>query len=381
MLLSACGTGIIEQGTGVNGPGPVSVSNVGGSTGASGSSSGNSSGSGSTQSGGSSASSNGRESWVWVYTNWQTSLNAIAANPNSFTHISPTFYSLNYNYTSGVPYYSNCPFSSGLNCSANGTNNFDGLTTAQFTAAVKSYGMVTIPAIYAGSANSGSDQGVQNILANTGNAAQNFIDAMVTEAINNGYGGYNLDWEMGSTVGAADANAFVAFVNQFKAALAAHGMTLSLDAIVSNINGTWCSGNNGYLDFAKLARSSIDRVIIEDYTQYLGTASNQCQTAVLSSSSPASCPVSSNNQDVTAVGLLNFMCTNLPDDMVVIGLEAYSSASNAIAGSAISAMQSYGMNKVAVWPQVQSGYPFLSASGLVASESNWYSLLLGFLGQ
>lgn len=320
-----------------------------------------------------------RESWAWVYTNWQTSLTAIGANPNSFTHVSPTFYSLNYDYLSGVAFYANCPVSSGYICSANGNNSFDTMTTAQFAAQVKSLGMATIPAIYAGAANGGTDQGVQNILANTNGAGTNFISAMVTEAVNNGYDGYNLDWEMGSGVTASDANAFVSFANTFKSALAAHNMTLSVDAIASNINGSWCSGNNGYLDFAKLSNSSIDRVIVEDYTSSLGANTTQCEAVLLSAASPAQCPVNSSNTNVTAVGLFNYMCANLPANMIVIGLESYSGGTNPIAGSAIGILESYGLHKVAVWPEVETGYPFLSANRLVATQSDWYGLLSSFL--
>ena len=253
------------------------------------------------------------------------------------------------------------------------------MTTAAYTKQLASAGLATVPAIYAGSANGGSDTGVENILNNTNGAATSFIAAMVQEAVTNGYAGYNLDWEMGSAVGGTYADKFIAFVNTFKAALKPHGMSLSVDAIVSNINGTWCSGNSGYLDFNKLATSSIDRVIIETYTSTLGTAFSSCQAVVLSTSAPAACPVNSSGNDVTATGLFNFMCHNLPASMVVIGLETYSTGSNPIAGQAVSIMRQYGMSKIAVWPQIEGSYPFLSAQGLVASQADWYSLLKAFL--
>ncbi len=315
-----------------------------------------------------------------MYANWANSLNTIVSNASSFTHISPTFYTLNYNYQSGVAYYTTCPSSGGAyNCSSNGMNNFGGVTTAAYTQKLKAAGLATVPAIYAGSANGGVDESVENILNNKDGTASNFISAMVQEAVTNGYAGYNLDWEMGSAVGSSYADKFISFVNTFKAALAVHGMTLSVDAIVSNINGTYCSSNNGFLDFSKLATSSIDRVIIEDYTASLGTSYSSCQAVVLNASSPASCPVNSSGSDVTASGLLNFMCHNLPASMVVIGLESYSSASNPIAGEVVTMMQQYGMSKIAVWPQLEGSYPFLSAQGLKANQSDWYSLLKTFL--
>ena len=323
----------------------------------------------------------GHESWAWLYTAWQPSLNAIATNKASFTHISPTFYSVNYNYQSGVAAYSTCGSGSlgGYNCADMGTNNFDGLTTKQVTQQLTAAGMATVPAIYGGGANGGTDSGVHNLLNNTNGAATAFISAMVTEAVNNGYAGYNIDWEVTSATGSAYADKLVTFLNNFRAALAAHGMSLSFDVISSNINGTWCSGNDGYADFAKLSASTVDRIIIEDYTASLGTMSTSCQAATLSSSSPIVCPINSNGSDVTAIGMFNFMCSNLPASKIVIGLESYSGATNDMAGQAFAAMKAYGFTRVAVWPQAEAGYPFLSSAGFVSTASNWYTQLSAFI--
>ncbi|HET6345432.1 MAG TPA: glycosyl hydrolase family 18 protein [Myxococcota bacterium] len=319
------------------------------------------------------------ESWVWVYADYSASLTQILTHLQSFTHISPTFYTVNYNYTSGVPYYSNCPFVSGsYNCSRQGANDFGGMTTAQFTAKVKAAGLLTVPAIYGGGANGGTDIGVQNILNNTNGAGTNFINAMVAEAIANGYDGYNIDWEVSSATGAAYADKLVAFINAFKAALP-RGASLSIDLIVSNINGTWCSSNNGFADFAKLAKSSLDRVVIEDYTASLGTPTNSCQPVLLSSSKPVACPLNSAGSDVTAMGLMNFMCANLPPSMVVIGVMSHSSGTNRIAGQLFDAIRSYGIRNVAVWPEVEGAYPFLSGNAFIAPQSDWYSLLTAYL--
>ena len=308
-------------------------------------------------------------------------MNAITANKASFTHISPTFYSVNYNYQSGVAYYSTCGSGAlgGYNCADAGTNNFDGMTTKQVTAQITAAGLKTVPAIYGGGANGGTDTGVQNLLNNTNGAATSFIAAMVSEAVSNGYAGYNIDWEVTSTTGSAYADKLVTFLNNFKAALAVHSMALSFDVIVSNINGTWCSGNNGYADFAKLSASTVDRIIIEDYTAALGTMSTSCQSAVLSSAAPIACPLNANGSDVNAIGLFNFMCSNLPASKIVIGLESFSGASNDIAGQEFTAMEGYGFTNVALWPQAESGYPFLSNAGYVPTTSNWYTQLAAFL--
>jgi hypothetical protein len=314
-----------------------------------------------------------------VYVNYPASLTAIAANVGSFTHISPTLYTVNYAYASGVAYYSNCDGSP--SCTDSGTNSFDGLTTAQIASQINGLGLATVPLIYGGAGNNGVDTGVQNILNNTAGAQTSFITSMVQEAVTNGYAGYNLDWEVGSGVDATYATSFVSFVNAFQSALAAQGMTLSADAVASNINGTWCSSNDGYLDFGQLSTSSLDRLIIEDYTASYGTSYTSCQSVILSAANPVSCPLNTGGTDVTFTGLLNFMCSNLPAGMVVIGLQTDSTNTNGFAGQAISTLQAYGMDKVAVWPEQEGTYPYLSSQGLVATQADWYAVLAAFLTQ
>jgi len=312
-----------------------------------------------------------RESWVAVYVDYANALASIGANPASFTHVCPTFYTVNYDYQSGVAYYSTCPTNGTFVCNGTGagSNSFAGLTTGQFTAGVTALGLKTVPVVYGGAGNGGTDAGIQNILDNASGEGDAFIAAMTAEAVANGYAGYNLDWEV-AALGSAYADKFVAFVNKFKAALGP-GMSLSVDAIVSNVNGTWCSSNNGYLDFAKLAASSIDRVLIEDYVNALGTATTSCQGVVLSSTNPVGC-------DFTLTGELNMMCApNLPVDKAIIGLEADPSATNAIAGAAFSAIESYGFTRVAVWPQA----PFMNATGIEPAAATWYGLLENFLSR
>ncbi len=398
LALSACSSSSTPPHTTAGGSGGVSstgaaTSTAGSSTTTSSSSSGgvastSTTGSGSTTSGSTSGGSTstggttgstlpGHESWAWVYVDYPASLGAIASNTASFTHISPTFYTLNYAYASGVAYYSNC--SGDTSCTDTGTDDFDGMTTQQITTQINNLNLLTVPLIYAGANNNGVDTGVQNILNDTNGAQESFISSMVQEAVSKGYAGYNLDWEMGSGVDATYAASFVTFVDAFKTALAAHQMSLSADAIVANINGTYCSSNNGYLDFGLLSASSLDRMIIEDYTASYGTTYATCQSVILSSENPADCPLNSAQTDVTFTGLLNFMCSNLPAGMVVIGLESNSGGTNGFAGEAISTMQSYGMDKVAIWPEQEGTYPYLSNQGLVATQSTWYDLLVAFL--
>ena len=317
----------------------------------------------------------GRESWAWIYSFWAASLAAIAANPTAFTHISPLWYTLNFDYAGGLPQYVGCD--GDFSCGGGMTNSFGGLTTQQVTAQLAAERLAVVPGIYAGASNSGIDTSVQAILDNANGVGDSFITAMVQEAADNGYAGYNLDWELGSgsgaAVGSSYAAKFVAFVNSFKAQLG--GLLLTVDVIDSNVDGSYCSDNNGFLDLAQLASSAVDRVIIEDYTPTLGVAGSGCQPVNLDHSNPSDC-------DPTFVGQLNLMCSGgLPADKVVIGLEAVSTGTNPVAGQAVSLLESYGFTKVAVFPQYEGAgdYAFLSPAGLNADQADWYSLLRQFL--
>ena len=325
-----------------------------------------------------------RESWICVYIEYQSSLGLIANHASSFTHVVPMLYSVNYNYASGVAYYSNCPTSSGFICSGNASTPPEGIDPASFAASVAALGMETVPAIYAGSANGGTEAGIVNILTNA-TTQDAFITAMTAEAVKNGYSGYNLDWEVGGTVDYTYASKFVSFVDNFKAALVAAGIknpTLSVDAVVSNVNGSYCSSNTGYLDFPSLAASSIDRVIIEDYVSTPGSATMSCQNVVLDHSNPVGC-------DYSMTGMLNMMCSPnlgatpaLDFGKAVIALEADPSGTNPILGATFSALESYGFEKVAVWPQYQSAAdPFLSNANDNPASDTWYALLAAFLSK
>lgn len=366
--------------------------NSAGGNGASGNSAGGNSAGGSAAGNGSSAgatgggaSANGNESWIWVYGSWKDSVTALKSHASSFTHISPTFYTVNFAYTAatGVAYYTTCDNGGlgGYLCATNGPNDFEGMSTKQFTDRMTALGLKTVPAIYGGSANGGSDLGILNLLNNTAGAADHFISSMVQEAVVNGYDGYNIDWEVPpSVVGQLYADKFVTFANNFKSALSVHGMSLSVDVIASNINGTWCSNNNGFIDFAKVSSSTLDRIILEDYSASLGTATASCQAKTLNPRSPIACPINTNGSDVTVIGMFDLMCTNLPADKIVIGLESNSGATNPIAGKVFTAMANYGFTKIAIWPQAEGG-AFVSSAGYAPAGGNWYTQLANFLAQ
>jgi hypothetical protein len=340
-----------------------------------------------------SSGSSAKESWVWVYLDWAEAITDIGNNKTSFTHVSPTFYTVNYAYQSGVAFYTTCPTNgSDYICTGAGPNNFDGLgmTSRAFTNSIHALGMKVIPAIYGGGANGGTDTGITNILGNA-TIQSSFISSMVAEAVSSGYDGYNLDWEA-SSVGGSYAQQFVSFVNAFKTALnaALPGSNLSADAIVSNINGTWCSGNDGYLDFSLLAASSLDRVIIENYTGKFQTSgwtppttcgeSNVYGSSILNSSSPTGC-------DYSFTGMMLMMCSpNLGPtatadfSKAVIGIMPSVNGTNPIAGQAMSYLASYGFTKVASWPQYDNNAnPFMSTLSMNPPTATWYGLLQTFL--
>ena len=362
-----------------------------------------------------SPSAGNRESWIWPFNSavaWSDEFSAIAANSASFTHVSPTFYSMNYPYSSGIVSYVNCP-GSAYACTGQGTNNFG--TFSNLTGSVSSFngrtittqttvqmfhslGLKVVPAIYAGAGNGGTDAGVSAILcltSSTGCPVQTaFISAMVGELVANGYDGYNLDWEMGNGVTSAHSQRFVDFVNALKAAFVKAGASsalVTLDLISPNVVGSWCSGNDGFIDLGLLAKSSIDRIIVEDYptewqtrpSQNPGwTAPSSCvqplqncygSASVLDHSHPSGC-------ENSFTAYLTLMCSpNWPDaSKIVIGLDASSGGTNPIAGEAFQYINSYGYTKVAVWPDE---WPFMSTKSIVPSSANWYSLLKGFLQQ
>jgi spore germination protein YaaH len=130
--------------------------------------------------------------------------------------VSP-LYQLNYNYASGVAQL------------VNGNDDFgDGLTSKSIAQKIHATGLRCVPLMYAGAGNSGTDQGIQNVLNDAPpGAQQSFIRSMVNEAMTKGYDGYNLDWEVGNT-GADYGDKLVGFLSAFKTALNAQGMMLSL---------------------------------------------------------------------------------------------------------------------------------------------------------
>jgi hypothetical protein len=311
----------------------------------------------------------GPETLVWAFEGWAQVVAAIGAHPAAFTHFSPAFYTVNYEYASGVAYFATCPLTDG-ECTAPGTDDFEGMTTGDIAKSVAASGVHSIPLIFGGANNEGTDKGIQILLDDAG-AQTNFITAMVGEAKTKGYAGYNLDWEVGTTTGSAYSAKLVTFIDAFRAKLSPLGMTLSIDIISANVNQTDCSVYPGFIDLTALGKSTIDRIFIEDYAKTLGTPSSTCRKQPY----PTACPKDT-------LGFFDVMCTFAPLDKIGIALSASPITSNPVAGAALSAMQTYGFTSVAVWPGANDQGPggkylFLDNASL-APSGTWYTLLENF---
>jgi hypothetical protein len=313
----------------------------------------------------------GRTSIAWAFIYLADTLAAIKPHASSFTHVSPLIYDVNYAYSSGVAEFWNTP-----------TDMFqDGLTSTTVTEQIHAMGLKSLPVILGGASNNGTDMGIQTILTDK-TVQSSFISSMVAEAKAKKYDGYNLDWEMsqGQTTYAMYGESLLSFLGAFKSALNAESMILTFDVVDFNVLQSNCSGAMGPVDLTKLG-AVVDLAIVEDYNSTFGTASSSCPTNL---PNPLLC-----NQ--TFMDDLNFMCAYLPADVVSIGMNACSTTSsscgggsNTIASSALSAIESYGVASVALFPQANSdgpsgGYEIYDSVGLVPAGTTWFSLLSSFL--
>jgi Glycosyl hydrolases family 18 len=295
-----------------------------------------------------------RQSLLWLWQGYAAALDTIAANAQSFTHVSPAFYQLNYDYSSGPAAF-------------NGGNNFDGMSAAQVTQRIHAAGLKCVPMVQAGAGNSGTDQGIQNVLDDQPAGAQNsFITSMLTEAQSNGYDGYNLDWEVDKTYYSVYGQKYLSFLSAFKQALNARGMALSIEI------GDWytlqcaASCTTGLVDLTHIG-DSVDSVIIMNYSDSLGSPAAGCPPTV----GLLSCDNFS--------GGLTIMCNVNPPLVVNIGLMAGpgSAGANQYLDKALEDVAAYGFPAVAVWP---GGSAMPSSQG-VPGGASWYSLLAHFLGK
>ena len=314
------------------------------------------------------------ESWVWVFRDFGSSLDAIAAHPWSFTDVSPTLYTVNYAYTSGVGIFSNCP-KSGNACTGAGTDDFGGgLSSAQMAERIASSGLSCVPLIFGGARNRGIDTGVQRLLDDApAGTREAFIQAMVGEASAKRYAGYNLDFEVSPSLDASYAAKLLSFVTEFASKLHATGMTLSIDVIGANVLQSQMSGASGFVDLPKLAASPVDRVVFEDYFGRFGIPSAPCAATV----DPLPC-----SDDFTS--FLNLVCTDVPAAKSVIGLESLPTATNPFAQQALRDAARRrdepcrGLAQDRTRDGVRTTYAFLDPEQL-SPGGTWYALLQQYL--
>jgi hypothetical protein len=306
------------------------------------------------------------QSLLWVWYDFASSLATVAANPKSFTHISPALYQLNYAYTSGVAQWWDRT-----------TDDFDGLTSTQIAQKIHAAGMKCVPLIFAGAGNAGTDQGIHDILSDSPAGTQAaFIDSMVQEAVAKGYDGYNLDWEVSNsqTPYATYGAELDSFLAAFRTALHAHGMQLSFDLGTWYLKQSMCSGGTGFVDLKTIGKN-VDLAIVEAYSSHLGTASSSCPASL---QDPLPCA-----DDFMSV--LDLMCVYVPNAAISMGFNANpSTGSNPVAGAIVAATKAYGIRNVAVWPDYNGDgpggtYVLLDARNIQPQGATWFQLLADFL--
>jgi hypothetical protein len=297
----------------------------------------------------------GRQVLVWIPTylgSFSANLTMVTgSNPKAYTQVSPDFYNLNYAYTSGPPKIAG--------------ESFDGLSVAQVAQQVHAAGMQLIPLIYAGAGNSGTDQGIQNVITDSPPGTQNnFIAAAVAEAQTRQYDGWNLDFEVSNTGYAQYGVGYVNFLSAFKAALHAQNMILTIDIAGWYIRQ--CAGD-GLVDLTTIG-SSVDLVIMEDYAGSYGSPVATC---------PGGTPPASQNCANDFGAQMNILCDVSPQSAVSVGLIEGSggSGANPFLDQALNAIAAAGFTSVAVWPDET---PFLNSAN-IPNGGTWNSLLAGYL--
>jgi hypothetical protein len=326
--------------------------------------------------------SGGGESWVWLFTDYANGLNTLKAKSASFTHVSPALYHMNYAYKTGVPSFTSGP-SDGCTSNPTTVDNFNGLTSRQIAQKVHAMNMKVVPLIYGGSLNCGTDQGIENVLNDSPAGTQTkFINALVTEAVDKGYDGWNLDWE--AALGKNPyAPLLITFLGNAQKAFAAKNLLLTIDILASGVEQSWCSGGNGFVDLGKIG-PVVDGVVIESYESSMGSKATACPAnlanpLVCNYPSATVCPSGECvNSD------LALLCAHLPLNKAIIGLDAVPWGTNPIAGTAVTTVEDYGFKRIAVWPDWNNNgpngtYQLMDAKGIVPATTDWYTLLSNFL--
>jgi hypothetical protein len=291
-----------------------------------------------------------KQSLIWIWQDYRNSIAKVLENANSFTHASPALYQMNYDYKSGV-----------VQPPVGSNGYFAELTGKDIAVALHSGGLKVVPLMYAGAGNNGTDLGIQNVLSDPA-VAQSFIDSQVQEALDKGYDGWNLDWEVQGTTYGQYGPSLITFLIAFKAALHAHDMELSFDLGGWYVKQCMASGGSGLVDL-KAMGAAVDQAIIEDYAKTFDGPTDKCPDVV------------PDLQDCSSFGNgLSVMCATTSSS-VSIGL--ITPGSNPFADQALGAISSYGFKSVALWPDASA---FLNSQG-IPNNGTWFSVLGAWLAE
>lgn len=164
-------------------------------------------------------------SWVWLWENYSSGLQAIQEHPGALTVVSPNTYSL-------------------LNNGTFGTQS----TEAEICPQVHALGLQCIPLIQ----NDQSNPTGINTLLTSESLQFRFIQNAVSEAINSNVDGYNVDFEPSSGIQNL-AIQYGVFLTNFANAMHAQGKTLSVDI------ASW--DNGAFWNYTIEAQSSADLIL------------------------------------------------------------------------------------------------------------------------
>jgi LysM repeat protein len=356
-----------------------------------------------------------RNSLIWLFENYTTTLQSIYNNPGSFTIVSPTLFSIN-----------------------STTGQFQGNATLDepIESSIIDHGLQVWPII-----SSSSDTSIAN-MTSCSEYQQEFIRAAINAASFSFDGrtysinGFNVDFEPSQSISPgstytvqpgdylsligqkcgvswqsiASANGLVSpyvitpgeilkipnftpiydlfdqFMSNFASALHQRGMILSVDVAPWNMIQSEAPNNGGnFWDYAGLA-SSVDYVVDMDYVSYFCVTSSGSTSLTYSPSCVPYAQMAPKNYDGwTFYDQYLLTQAYVPQSKIMIGLESIAcggdggSGSNCLAGQEINFLVKNGISAIAVWPSPI----FLSTNGLSTSpypaNYDWYFLSEAFI--
>jgi hypothetical protein len=318
----------------------------------------------------------GRSSIGWAVDYPVDVLTVIGAHTSSFTHVAVVIYDIS-TYTNGVAPFWN---------TQGGKDLFQyGTTSAELAQKVHAMGLKVLAGIFGGQ-ELGSNQGLVNILNDSPPGTQSsFISSMVQEAVTKKYDGYSLDLAMGGapanlnidreTYGTKMEN----FLGAFRQALHDKKMVLTLAFVPNDVEQSCTSYGNGVFDLRELGRY-VDLAMLEAYGTTFGTPDKSCPASV---TDPAGCYTGSVFGPF--VNEVNLLCSyTFQQSQMTVMMNASPMTTNPFAGQAMALVESYGIQSVSLFPQINhdepdGGYLIYDSTGISPAGTNWFTLLSQFL--